>query len=164
LRIQAYHIFSHSLDDSNTPSGEFMLSILPIAHKYCMEMIETSILNRLKEASTTAAYVDLIVASRIVDSKPLYEQALKGLVSSHPKPDLVQATRIGVDPFHAVMSAALHVKASGMATYQRAALETQRALEDTRAELTAVKKQLAATKLRLSQLEAVPTGVRYKPY
>lgn len=143
-----------------------MLSILPIAHKYCMEIIETSILNRLEEASTTAAYVELIVASRIVDSETLYQHALKGLVSSHPKPDLVQATRIGVAPFHAVMSATLQANENAMTTCQRTSREAREALATTKVELAAVKKQLAATELDLSQLKtaAATLGVRYRPY
>ena len=84
-----------------------MLTILPIAHKYCMDQIETSILGRLKKVCTTEAYVDLMVASQIVDSKPLYQQALQGLISSTPKPNLLQARRIGVDAHHAIMEAAL---------------------------------------------------------
>jgi hypothetical protein len=84
-----------------------MLAILLIAHKYCMERIENAILDRLKQAYTTEAYVDLMVASQIVDSKPLYQQALQGLISSTPKPNILQARRIGVEVHHAIMEAAL---------------------------------------------------------
>jgi len=42
-----------------------MLAILPIAHKYCMDRIENAILGRLKQAYTTEAYVDLMVAPQI---------------------------------------------------------------------------------------------------
>jgi SUMO ligase MMS21 Smc5/6 complex component len=137
-----------------------MLLILPIAHKYCMETIETSIMNRLKQASTTAAYVDLMVASRIVDSEPLHQHALKGLVSSRPKPDLVQATRIGVAPYHTVMTAALQASdATVMASYKTA--------EQLGRELMLVKKKLANAKSQLAELneaEEAPMAMRFGPY
>ena len=98
---------SHSLSESRAPSGEVLLCILPIAHKYCMELIEDSILDRLKQASTTATFVDLMVGSQMVDSEELYELAMNGLKASYPKPDLVQAKRIGVVAYHEVTSAAL---------------------------------------------------------
>lgn len=147
---------SHPLDDSNPLSGEIMLSILPIAHKYCMETIETFILNRLKQAATTAAYVDLMVASRIVGSEPLCHQALKGLIVSHPKPDLVQAMQIGVAPYHAVMTAALHASSTAMLAYHRAA-------EKANVELSTVKKQLATAKSQREQLK-MHASRSFSPY
>jgi hypothetical protein len=108
-----------------------MLAILPIAHKYCMDRIETAILGRLKKARTTENYVDLMVASKIVDSQPLYQQALQGLISSTPKPNLSQARRIGIEAHHAIMEAALSMA-------DNATSIANSALDKARADLVAV--------------------------
>ena len=84
-----------------------MLAVLRIAHKYNMELVEEDILSQLKNASTTPSYVDLMVAAQVVNSQPLYQQALQGLIKSEPKPDLAQARRIGVDAYHAAMASAV---------------------------------------------------------
>jgi hypothetical protein len=117
-----------------------MLAILPIAHKYCMDRIETSILGRLKKASTTETYVDLMVASKIVDSQPLYQQALQGLISSKSKPNLLQARRIGIEAHHAIMEAALSMAASS-ATATISNLED--AVTASSSKLTAAEAELA---------------------
>ncbi|KIM19478.1 hypothetical protein M408DRAFT_334392 [Serendipita vermifera MAFF 305830] len=103
-----YRVHFLKAADCNTPE---MLTVLRIAHKYNMELVEEDILDKLKTASTTSSYVDLMVASQIVDSQSLYQQALQGLIKSNSKPDLAQARRIGVDAYHAVMSAGPQVPA-----------------------------------------------------
>ena len=108
-------ISSHPINSAQTQSGESVLAILSIAHKYCMESIETAIINQLKTASTTPGYVDLMVASRIVGSEPIYQQALQGLIATTPKPDLVQARRIGVDAHYAVIEASMAALTSALA-------------------------------------------------
>lgn len=82
-----------------------MLAVLRIAHKYNMELVEEDILSHLKTSKTTSTFVDLMVASQIVDSQALYQQALQGLIKSNPSPDITEARRMGVDACHAVMSA-----------------------------------------------------------
>lgn len=78
--------------------------ILPIAHKYCMETIEAAIIKRLQKlAKDTETYVDLMVASQLLDSKPMYAAALSGLRSYSVKPNLKQASRIGLPTYFAVM-------------------------------------------------------------
>lgn len=82
-----------------------MLAVLRIAHKYNMELVEEDILSHLKTASTTPAYVDLMVGSQIVNPQVLYHQALQGLVNSDASLGIVEARIIGVDAYHAVMLA-----------------------------------------------------------
>lgn len=71
-----------------------------------MDSIESAIIDQLKQASSTADYVDLMVASQIVGSTSLRQRALDGLVSSDPKPSLAQARLIGLDATYTVMQAA----------------------------------------------------------
>lgn len=85
-----------------------MLSILPIAHKYCMDKIEQAMIEQLKRVPTTPGYVDLLLAARIVDSEALYADTLKALMTSTPTPTLDQARRIGVDATFAIMNTRLH--------------------------------------------------------
>jgi hypothetical protein len=128
-----------------------MLAILPIAHKYCMDRIENAILDHLKQAHTTETYVDLMVASQIVDSQPLYRQALQGLISSTPKPNVAQAKRIGVEVHHAIMEAALSMAtSSASATISSLRAESNLALAAIKAELATVKKELATVKQELA--------------
>ena len=86
--------------DSKELSHERLLTVLPIAHKYCMAKIEEAIIKNLK---ITVDYVCLMVASQIVDSKPLYGEAVIGLRQAREKPNLEQAIRIGVRASFAVM-------------------------------------------------------------
>jgi hypothetical protein len=72
-----------------------MLSVLPIARKYCMDKIEAAILKQFGRASTTPGYVDLMVAAQIVGSQQLYQQALDGLISTRQHLNSAQAKRIG---------------------------------------------------------------------
>lgn len=84
--------------------------MLPVAHKYCMERIEGALVARLEELSTqkfrpegTVACVGLMVAAQLLDSKDLYEKALEGLRSCKWKPNLEQASLIGLPAYFAVM-------------------------------------------------------------
>jgi hypothetical protein len=73
-----------------------------------MEIIEEAIIRQLQAVSTTtAAYVNLMVASQIVDSKPLYDEALKGLRSSQPRPNFTEASSIGFRAYFEVMEHAM---------------------------------------------------------
>ncbi|KAG8817318.1 hypothetical protein FRC19_011437 [Serendipita sp. 401] len=86
--------------------GEDLLTILPIAHKYCMEEIETWIIEQLKETSGYDGFVDLIVASRIVDSDELYQDGLRRLLLTKSFPTLEQAERMGAKTTYSVMKVA----------------------------------------------------------
>jgi hypothetical protein len=81
-----------------------MLSVLEIAHKYCMESFEERIIAQLQEATTTQGYVELLAASKVVKSYPMYQKAIEGLVRVSPKPDLEQAKIIGVEAYFEVVS------------------------------------------------------------
>jgi hypothetical protein len=100
-------ILSISFLNPEAFSGERILAILPIAHKYCMDNIEHAMIERLKKLTNTAGYVDLLVAARVVGSETLYADTLKALKTSTPKPDLEQARRIGADATFAIMGARL---------------------------------------------------------
>jgi len=80
-----------------------LLLILAIAHKYCMDRIEENILEVLNGAASTDEYVDLLVAAQIIGSDPSYQKALEALKTAHPKPDLAQAKRMGVEATYAIM-------------------------------------------------------------
>ena len=84
------------------------VAVLRITHKYCMDAIERNVVSGLKDATDTAGFIDLMIASKILDSSSLYETALKGLISFRPKPTLEQAMLIGVEAYHAIMSASSH--------------------------------------------------------
>jgi BTB/POZ domain len=100
-------LLSHILKGARCPSREHTLAMLPIAHKYCMDSVEKAILDHLKRANTTETYVDLMVASQIVNSKPLYQEAVQGLISSKPKLNLSQAKLIGIEAHYAIMEGTL---------------------------------------------------------
>jgi lipopolysaccharide biosynthesis regulator YciM len=81
-----------------------MLSVLPIARKYCMDKIEAAILKQFGRASATPGYVDLMVAAQIVGSQQLYQQALDGLISTRQHLSLAQAQRIEGEATFAVLA------------------------------------------------------------
>jgi hypothetical protein len=72
-----------------------------------MQPTEDEILTMLKADDSTAGYVELMVASQIIGSQALHQQALLGLISSEPKPDLEQAKRIGIEAYHELMQGGL---------------------------------------------------------
>jgi hypothetical protein len=78
-------------------------ALLRIAHKYCMQSTEDEILTMLKADDSTAGYVELMVASQIIGSPALHQQALKAMISSESKPNLEQAKRIGIEAYHELM-------------------------------------------------------------
>jgi hypothetical protein len=84
--------------------GKESIAVLRITHKYCMDVIEGVLLSELQTQTDTTGYLDLMVASRIVDSSALYKKALQGLINSEPKPTLEQARLIGIEAYHAIMS------------------------------------------------------------
>jgi hypothetical protein len=96
-------------------SNEQMLSILRIAHKYCMGELEENTLKELDRASTTAEYVDLMVAAQIVDSDSLYQKALQCLITSYPILGLEQAERIGPQATYAIPTATISNKVAELA-------------------------------------------------
>jgi hypothetical protein len=68
-----------------------------------MDKIEENILGVLDGATNTAEYVDLLVAAQIIGSDSSYRKALDALKTAHPKPDLAQARRMGVEATYAIM-------------------------------------------------------------
>jgi hypothetical protein len=70
-----------------------------------METIQTEIISRLEKAHTTEDWINLMLASQLINSKSHYEDALQGLIHSEPYPTLEQARRIGFDATYAIFSA-----------------------------------------------------------
>src|SRR5271156_5997082 len=68
-----------------------------------MEVMEGGIMQQLESVFNTAGYVDLLVASQIINSTALYNKALNALIAHPQKPTLDQARRIGVDAHFAIM-------------------------------------------------------------
>ncbi|KAG8826142.1 hypothetical protein FRC17_008368 [Serendipita sp. 399] len=93
------------LVESEEYNGEQLLKALSIAYKYRMERIEAGIVAKLKRASGYDGFVDMIVASQIVDSNGLYEDGLQRLIASGSAPTLPQAIRMGVKATYTVMEA-----------------------------------------------------------
>jgi hypothetical protein len=87
-------------------TGDQCVAVLHVAHKYFMEIIQAEIISQLKKAAkTTKDFINLMIASQVIDSEELYQEALRGLIRSEPKPTLEQAKRIGFDATYAVFSA-----------------------------------------------------------
>jgi hypothetical protein len=84
-------------------TGEQSLAVLRIAHKYCMKSFEERIISRLKDVKMGFPWIYLLLASRIVDSGELYEQAVVGLSSpSVAMLSLEEAMRVGFAVFYDV--------------------------------------------------------------
>lgn len=88
----------------NYTSGQLLL-ILHIAHKYCMDKIGKTVLVKLNEHTSVAGYVDRIVASRIIDSKPIYDTAIQGLIQMEARLNLERSNRIGMEALHLILTA-----------------------------------------------------------
>lgn len=83
-------------------TGQQALEVLDIAHRYKMVLFEQTIIARLEVATTTAEFVDLMVASKILDSEPLRTKAMNGLLVAKQKPSLEEAKRLGVEVYYAL--------------------------------------------------------------
>jgi hypothetical protein len=98
-----------------------MLLVLTIAHKYCMDKIETATVRQLQKASTTAGYVDLIVAAQIIGSNNLYQKVLKVLKANPTMLELEQAQRIGAEAtYHILIATILAISLSRDAALKKA--------------------------------------------
>jgi hypothetical protein len=69
-----------------------------------MENIESNVIDELKLTSTYDGSVDIVVASKIVDSEPLYQDGVQRVISSTTLPTTAQAKRLGVEATHTVMT------------------------------------------------------------
>ncbi|PVF91158.1 hypothetical protein CPB86DRAFT_719976 [Serendipita vermifera] len=85
-------------------TGQDMVYVLEIAHKYCMTRLEEGIIRRLERAQTTQEYVDMMLASKVIGSDEFWAKGLKGLVDVTPKPNLEQAKAIGVEAYFHVIN------------------------------------------------------------
>ncbi|KIM20847.1 hypothetical protein M408DRAFT_333786 [Serendipita vermifera MAFF 305830] len=143
------------LENSKTYSSERLLSLLRIAHKYCMDRLEQTTIEKLKQKQTTEGYVDLIVAAQIIGSDQLYQHALQSLISSIPKPDLTQAKRIGVEAYHTITTStisdivannasALSLARNDLASARADLLNARNDLASARRDLESVRTQLAS--------------------
>jgi hypothetical protein len=107
-----------------------------------MDGFEEAILDHLSQAHSTETFVNLMVASRIVHSQQLYQHALQGLISCTPKPNLSQATRIGVKAYHTIMEAALSAATVTISSLTAAERASSSALAEANAELFEIKLSL----------------------
>jgi len=85
-------------------TGDQYFAMFHVAHKYCMETIQAEIISHLEEAKTTGDWINLMLASQLINSERLYDDALQGLIQSEPQPTLEQAKRIGFDAMYAIFS------------------------------------------------------------
>jgi len=86
-------------------TGNEMMGILQVVHKYCMDVIEKDITKSLAMDTSFAGLVNLLAASRVVDDKEMHQKAWDGLLASTENPDLEQARRMGPDILHALLLA-----------------------------------------------------------
>ncbi|PVF96592.1 hypothetical protein CPB86DRAFT_786809 [Serendipita vermifera] len=85
--------------------GQDMLHVLEITHKYGMDRLQDRIVTRLMEESRQIQdFIDMVMASRVVDSTKLYEKAIEGLARATQVPDREQAKLLGFDVYFDVMS------------------------------------------------------------
>jgi len=121
---------STPFDDTGACKAEQMLSVLTIAHKYCMDKIETAILWQLQRASTTAGYVDLLVAAQIIGSNDLYQKVINILRKTPTILDLEQSERIGAAATYYILTATI----SALSSSKDAALKKAKlaAIDNTR--------------------------------
>ncbi|KAG8816081.1 hypothetical protein FRC19_000588 [Serendipita sp. 401] len=84
-----------------------------------MEEIETWIIEQFKETSEYDGFVDLIVASRILDSDELYQEGLRRLLSTKSFPTLEQAERMGTKTTYSVMKVAADATAASSVAVTR---------------------------------------------
>ncbi|KIM29710.1 hypothetical protein M408DRAFT_328574 [Serendipita vermifera MAFF 305830] len=107
--VEGWELFLSSIYRTNsfkpiTFTGKQSIEIIRITHKYCMQSAEDELISRLKEETGATKFLDLIVASRIVDSKELYDTALRGLTDSEYRLTLEEAKMIGIEASYAIMS------------------------------------------------------------
>jgi hypothetical protein len=83
-----------------------MLDVLEITHKYAMDRLEENIIRRImKDSQTGEEYVEMILASRIVDSTELYEKAIERLArDGQPGLSWEQAKLLGFETYFEAMS------------------------------------------------------------
>jgi hypothetical protein len=84
-----------------------MLDALEIMHKYAMDRLEASIVKRMMEDSRiTSAQekVEMVLASRIVNSTELYEKAINQLANERERISLEQAKLLGLEAYFEAMS------------------------------------------------------------
>jgi hypothetical protein len=74
--------------------------VLELACKYEMETFKKTILSRLEKASDREDFIDLLVAARRVESEPLRDLAIQGLISSRGGISFEEAERIGLEEYY----------------------------------------------------------------
>lgn len=144
-----------------TFTGEQLFLMLPTAHKYCMEKIEKEIIEELKKTSSYEGFIDLIVASRVIDSDQLYQDGLHRLISSGLSPTMAQANRMGSEATHTVMTAYTEtLKATNVAEMNRQVALTKAAITRDLASVRAkADAEIAALRAQLSVASnPVPKG------
>jgi hypothetical protein len=92
------------LKTGNIFTGEDMLAVLCVAHKYCMESIETEILSHFENSRDKQGFMNLMIASQIVGSLPLRHRAIQGLTPYKLEITLEEAEQIGLEAVHSMMT------------------------------------------------------------
>lgn len=121
----------HPIEDTsnNSYTGDQLLLLLEIAHKYCMETVENRLLKILLKDSTSAGLVNRIVASRIVGSTKIYHDALKRMIYSRTEPTEIQVQQIGLEALYSMFMAVLRQLEATEAA-QKGAIAAQKEAED----------------------------------
>lgn len=88
-------------------SSKQLMNLLLIAHKYCMDATEKAVIDLLKGIKTTAGYVDLVLASRVIDSRELFDEAIKGMLRERKKRTLEEAKLIGMDAVYTILESVM---------------------------------------------------------
>jgi hypothetical protein len=68
-----------------------------------MEKVEGEIIKELKKTTTYDDSVDLVVASKILNSEALAQDAIRRMVATATLPTKDQALRMGVEVTHSIM-------------------------------------------------------------
>ncbi|KIM29696.1 hypothetical protein M408DRAFT_328561 [Serendipita vermifera MAFF 305830] len=92
------------LKPDQTITKQALIAVLRLAHKYCMESVEGEILSHLQQAANNKeGHLDLLVASQVVGSSVLHQQAVEGLAPHKLQITIEEARVIGLESLHAIM-------------------------------------------------------------
>jgi hypothetical protein len=73
-----------------------------------MEKLTMEIIEELRNISGYDSLVDTVVASRIIDSDQLYQEAIQRLIITGVPPNKEQSNRMGIEATHTVMMAIIN--------------------------------------------------------
>jgi hypothetical protein len=91
-----------------TYSADEWAEIALLAHKYIMTDIEAGALTQLKSSSPPFDRIKIIEISQKIQSKELYQQAVREFVESRSKIRFEDVCKIGVEAFYDIYSLSLY--------------------------------------------------------